>query len=389
MNSSGHTGIQLYMKIRVYKIISMKKVINVLAAALFTLSASAQNVDYVYTEAADLTIIGKLMPGKTANPYHRVDTTLYKGFTKRENHLVRMSSGMGCVFKTDSKSIYILTEFGQMDDPVNTSIISARGYDLYIKKDGEWLWASSGVSPRKDHSKPFVLITGMDGSEHECLLYFPTYSEVRSIKIGVEQGSSLKPIENPFRHRIAIWGSSFTHGSSTSRAGMAYPAQFTRGTGLQMLSLGCSGRCLLQDYFCDVLVDVEADAFVFDSFSNPRAGMIKERLVPFIDRMIEAHPGKPLIFQQTIYRERRNFNTEEEKKEQDKMDMASSIFKEIKSTPEGRKKYKDVYFIIPQACPPSHEASVDGVHPDNYGYTLWYKSIEKPIIKILKKYGIR
>ena len=170
---------------------------------------------------------------------------------------------------------------------------------------------------------------------------------------------------------------------------MTYPAQFSRSTGLQLLSLGCSGRCMLQDYFCDVLVDVDAEAFIFDSFSNPRATMIRERLVPFIDRMIAAHPGKPLIFQQTIYREKRNYNTQEADKEQAKMDMAAKIFKEIKSTPEGRKKYKDVYFIIPDACPASHEASVDGIHPDNYGYTLWAESIEKPVLKILKKYGIR
>ena len=117
--------------------------------------------------------------------------------------------------------------------------------------------------------------------------------------------------------------------------------------------------------------------------------MIRERLVPFIDRMIAAHPGKPMIFQQTIYRERRNFNTAEDEKEQAKMDMASLIFKEIKSTPEGRKKYKDVYFITPDACPQSHEATVDGVHPDNYGYTLWAKSIEKPVKRILRKYGIK
>ena len=368
----------------------MKRLFSLALLLAVSLSAAyAQDVSYVYTEAADLTIVGKLMPGKTANPYHRVDTTLYKGFTKRENELVRMSSGMACVFKTDSRSISILTEYGKLDDPVNTNIISARGYDLYIRQGGKWLWASSGVAPRSNPGKPLTLIAEMDGSEHECLLYFPLYSEERSIKIGVEEGSSLNAIDNPFRHRIAIWGSSYTHGSSTTRAGMAYPAQLSRATGLQMLSLGCSGRCMLQDYFCDVLVDVDADAFVFDSFSNPNADMIRERLVPFIDRMIAAHPGKPLIFQQTIYRERRNFNLKEDAKEQAKMDMAESIFKEIKSTPEGRKKYKDVYFIHPQACPPSHEASVDGVHPDNYGYTLWEASIRKPILKILRKYGIR
>ena len=78
-----------------------------------------------------------------------------------------------------------------------------------------------------------------------------------------------------------------------------------------------------------------------------------------------------------------------EEKEQAKMDVVLSIFKEIKSTPEGSKKYKDVYLIFPDACPDSHEASVDGVHPDNYGYTLWAKSIQKPVVRILKKYGIR
>ena len=367
----------------------MKKYLLITLIALFSMTMHAQKVEYVYTEAADLTLIGKLMPGKTQNPYHRVDTTLYKGFTSRENHLVRMSSGMGCVFKTNSRSIRIKTEYGQMDDPVNTSIISARGYDLYILQDGKWVWASSGVSPRNDLSKAFKIVDCMDGAEHTCLLYFPTYSEVKSIKIGVEKGAMMQSAENPFTHRIAIWGSSYTHGSCTSRAGMTYPAQFSRSTGLQLLSLGCSGRCMLQDYFCDVLVDVDAEAFIFDSFSNPHANMIRERLVPFIDRMIAAHPGKPLIFQQTIYRERNNFNTDSAEKEHAKMDMAAKIFKEIKSTPEGRKKYKDVYFIIPDACPASHEATVDGIHPDNYGYTLWAESIEKPVLKILKKYGIR
>lgn len=370
----------------------MKKLAIVVAVFAATLSLCAQtpkNVKYVYTEASDLTMFGKLMPGETPNPYHRVDTVKYKGFTATENFQVRMTSGMGCAFKTNSTSLSIVTEYGQLSYPNNTNGFSARGYDLYIKQDGEWLYASSGVQSDKRLAQPLTLISNMDGSEHECILYFPLYSEEYSIKIGVDEGSTIEAIENPFRHRIAIWGSSYTHGSSTSRAGMTYPAQFSRSTGFQLLSLGCSGRCLLQDYFCDVLCDVQADAFIFDSFSNPNAEMIRERLVPFIDRMIAAHPGVPMIFQQTIYRERRNFNTVEDAKEQAKMDMAASIFKEIKSTREGREKYKDVYFIYPDAVAGNRNATVDGVHPDNVGYSYWAKSIEKPVKKILARYGIR
>lgn len=366
----------------------MKKMLAFILTITLAFVAHAQ--EYVYTEASSLTMVGKLMPGMTSNPYHRIDTVRYKGFTKGENFQVRMSAGMSCAFTTNSRSISILTEYGQTSFPVNTTGLSARGYDLYVhQKDGSWLWAASGVSPDASLDKPLTLISSMDGTKHEFLLYFPLFSEEYSIKIGVEQGSDLKPAANPFRHRIAIWGSSYTHGTSTSRAGMTYPAQFARETGLQLLPLGCSGNSKLQPYFCDALIDVDAEAFIFDSFSNPNAALIKERLIPFIDRMVAAHPGKPLIFQQTIYRESRNFNTKTNSTEQAKIDMAESIFKELKATKEGREKYKDVYFIHPDVSAGDHEDTVDGIHPDNYGYTLWMKSIEKPILRILRRYGIR
>jgi lysophospholipase L1-like esterase len=125
------------------------------------------------------------------------------------------------------------------------------------------------------------------------------------------------------------------------------------------------------------------DAFVFDCFSNPDAKMIEERLFPFIEKIQAAHPGKPLIFQQTIYREGRNFSQSTEAKESAKQAMAEKLMK------EAVKKYDDVYFIQTNATDQMHSTSVDGIHPSDYGYTLWAESIRKPILKILKKYGIR
>lgn len=337
---------------------------------------------YVYTEASELTLCGKLMPD-TPNPYHRVDTCKFKGFTKAENLQVRMSSGISVAFKTNSTALRVRTKYGNPGWPTNTNGISGRGYDLYIKKDGKWLYAEAGVAGDAKLEKSFSLITDMDDSEKECLLYLPLYSEVNSVQIGVTEGALLEPLENPFRYRVAIFGSSYTHGSSTSRAGMSYPAQFSRNTGIQLLSLGCSGNCKLQDYFCDVLCAADVDAFIFDSFSNPSQAQIKERLVPFIEKLQKAHPGKPLIFQATIRRENRNFSMRCEKSEQDRIDLVEEMMSEIV------KKYPDVYFIRPNATSEDNNASVDGVHPSNYGYTLWAKSIEKPVLKILKKYGIK
>lgn len=335
--------------------------------------------EFVYTEASELTLTGKLMD--TPNPYHRVDTVRFKGFTKSENNQVRNSAGIAVAFRTDSKTISVVTDYGEVGWPNNTSGFSARGYDLYIRQDGRWIWAGAGVPG--DLGKPFNIISNMDGTMKECLMYLPLLSEEYSIKIGVEPGAVLVPLENPFRHRIGIFGSSFTHGVSTSRAGMTYPAIFSRETGLQLLSLGCNGNCKMQDYFADVLAAADVDAFIFDSFSNPSIEQIKERLFPFIEKLQAAHPGKPLIFQRTIYREWRNFNKKIDQEQAAKIEVADSLMK------IACKKYKDVYYIHPNASAPDHETSQDGTHPSDRGYQLWARSIEKPVKKILRKYGIR
>ena len=362
----------------------MKRLTVILAMALIAISAGAQtpkNVKYAYTEASDLNLIGKIID--TPNPYHRVDTVRYKGFTKGENEQVRSSAGLAVLFKTNSSVISVLADYGYMNRATNTMGISLRGYDLYIKKDGEWLYAASKAAGNGKEEDNLVIIKDMDGSMKECMLYLPIYSEEYSVKIGVQEGAVLESIESPFRHRIGIFGSSYTQGISTSRPGMSYPMQLMRMTGLQLLSLGCSGNCKMQPYFADVLCDADVDAFIFDCFSNPDAKMIEERLFPFIEKIQAAHPGKPLIFQQTIYRESRNFSLSAADKESKKQAMAEKLMK------EAVKKYKDVYFIQTNATNEIHSTSVDGIHPSDYGYTLWAESIRKPVVKILKKYGIR
>ena len=363
----------------------MKRSLLILGLILCSLAALAQtpkDVKYVFTEASDLNLIGKIHK-ETPNPYHRVDTVKYKGFTTGENRQVRCPAGLAVLFKTNSSVITVQTDWGWEYSSVATMPIAYRGYDLYIKDNGKWLWAASGATKPENGSDNLVLIKNMDNTEKECMLYLPNYSEVYSVKIGTQEGSSIEALESPFRHRIGIFGSSYTHGVSTSRPGMSYPMQLMRWTGLQFLSLGCSGNCKMQPYFADVLCDAEVDALVFDSFSNPDAKMIEERLFPFIEKIQSAHPDIPLIFQQTIYRERRNFDLNTEKVENAKQEMAAKLMK------EACKKYKNVYFIQTNATDELHETSVDGTHPGDYGYTLWAKSIEKPLLKILRKYGIK
>ena len=53
-----------------------------------------------------MTLAGKIFPD-TPNPYARIDTVRFKGFTKTENSQVRMSSGISVAFRTNSTTISV------------------------------------------------------------------------------------------------------------------------------------------------------------------------------------------------------------------------------------------------------------------------------------------
>ncbi len=360
----------------------MKKILSIAVLLLSCLQMQAEGARYAFTEASDLTLVGKLLTD-TPNPYHRVDTCRFKGFSKAENSQVRCSAGLAVLFSTNSSTITVKGEYGYVNRGENTMGIALHGYDLYIKKNGKWLYASAKCPRLSDLSANTVLIEGMDGTEKECMLYLPMYSEMKSVQIGIEEGAHIRALDSPFRHRIGIFGSSFTQGISISRSGMSYPMQFMRNTGLQLLSLGCSGNSKLQPYFAEVLKAADVDAIILDAFSNPNARLIEDRLFKFIEIVQEGHPDIPLIFMQTIYREGRNFSEKTDRYERDKMEMAQKMMK------EAMKRYKNVYFIYPDTGKEAHESSVDGIHPSDMGYQAWARSIEKPVRKILRKYGLR
>ena len=112
---------------------------------------------------------------------------------------------------------------------------------------------------------------------------------------------------------------------------------------------------------------------------DPTVEQIEERLIPFVEKIRKAHPDIPLIFQQTIYRESRNFSVVADEREKQKMEAVEKMMKRV------CRKFDNVYFIHPCATSPSHETSVDATHPDDYGYTLWAESIKKDVLDILDK----
>lgn len=356
----------------------MKHLLFLLSSIISLLGAGAQTR---FTDATELTLAGKGLP--TPHPYHRIDTTVYKGFTASENQKVRCGAGLAVVFKTNSSRIEALPAYAPfVYNGLSTPRVASGGFDLYIRRDGEWIYAAS-MAP-KHRGDTVTMVANMDRSLKECLLYLPNYSELLSLHIGVDGDAELQPMENPFRRKIMIFGSSFTHGVSTSRAGMSYPMQIARNTGLNFCSIACSGNSKLQPYFAHYLADVaDADAMVFDAFSNPDAEMIRERLIPFIEIIRSKQPATPLIFVQTIYRERGNFDLKSRETERCKRQAAREMMA------LAMERFEHVHFIDkPDLTGTDHVTSADGTHPSDLGYWRWAQNLQPELMKIFALYGI-
>ena len=216
------------------------------------------------------------------------------------------------------------------------------------------------------------------------MLYLPLFDRVDALEIGIDEDASIVTVENPFRHKIVFKGSSITHGASASRPGMTYPARFGRDNGFYVCNLGFSGKSRLQKEYARIIADTEADAFIFDAFSNPLADEINERFDEFVDIIRESHPDTPLIFLQTERRETRNFNMSIEAREAAKQKAAEDQMRERMKTD------RHLYFITSEDfLGHEHIATVDGTHPNDLGFTYMLESISPKILKILKKYGIK
>ena len=349
----------------------------------FVALASARQLKYV--DATQLNIIGKVL--STPKPFTRVDTEKYPFEDKTIQRYAEFSTGLMVVFSTDSRTIAAKWKTSPVNAGYNMNSILYKGLDLYIKKDGKWIFAgvgkpSMGKAPYDEHEG--IIVENMPEGTKECLLYLPVFDRIDALEIGIDESAAIAPMDNPFRYKIVFKGSSVTHGTAASRPGMTYPARFGRDNNFYVCNLGFSGKSKLQKEYARIIADTQADAFVFDAFSNPLADEINERFDDFVDIIRAAHPYTPLIFLQTERRETRNFNMVIEEREAAKQKAAEEQITERMKTD------RHIYFITSEDfLGHDHIATADGSHPTDLGFTYMLESISPKILKILKKYGIR
>lgn len=360
----------------------MKRVIAVAALVLVAVASyAAPKVSRKYVDASTLTVINKAQPGGGA--FERLDVARYT-LTDGADKVFRQSTGLAVVFRTNSSSISArwTTDY-RTPRPITTDVFED-GLDLFIRHEGEWVFAGIARPVLKGDRYEFVIVKHLPEGEKECMLYMPMYSRVSSLEIGIDRDAAIEAASSPFKHKVVFVGSSLTHGAAASRPGMSYVARVGRIINAETPNFGHNGQCRFQQHFVDIVCNTEADAFVFDAFSNPTGKAIEENLYDFVRKIRTKHKDTPLIFLQTIKRDNGIF---------DAKGRANNDYR-LRAATQGMarvcKDFRNVYFIDPAFdVGDDHTGTIDGLHLNDIGVERMLKVVGPRLKSILKKHGIK
>jgi hypothetical protein len=264
---------------------------------IFVLSPAAAQTDWTWTDARQLTLEGQGW-SETESPYDRLPAKA-KGVVRDPVwNLSHHAAGLCVRFKTDSKSIAVnwsLTSPNLNMPHMPTSGVS--GVDLYLRdSQGQWRWVSNG-RPGKQQNNTATLISGLDGSTHEGMIYFPLYNGVTELKIGTLPDSSIEPLSRPQESSrpIVFWGTSITHGACASRPGMVHTAMLGRRLDRPVINLGFSGNGRMESEVAELIAELDAEVFVIDCLPNLQAPEVQDRTPLLLEILRQAHPTTPIV----------------------------------------------------------------------------------------------
>lgn len=290
--------------------------------------------------------------------------------------LAEDSTGMVVRFKTDAPEIKAKWTVRHADLALpHMPATGVSGLDLYVRYKGNWRWLANGRPLAEVNEAD--LITGMSKTMREYQLYLPLYNGVKSVEIGVPEGSATEKLPRAEGTKpVVFYGTSITQGACASRPGMAFPSIVGRRLDVPIVDLGFSGSGRCEPEVADLLADLDPQVFVIDCLANMDLDKTDVRIRYLMKVFHEKHPDTPVILvENPVY-------------------GASYIYEDTAPARDGfNKVLKNIYddnkagwngklFYVKCAAMDGKdgESTVDGVHPSDLGLTRMADVIT-PVVK--------
>lgn len=352
-----------------------------MSSAPLLAQTATPTTDLEWLDAKKLTVEG-LGFKDVKSPYDRLPVRAEGVVPAPVWNLSRDSAGALVRFTAATTAIHARwTVTNQNLAGANITAIASSGLDLYARTDaGKWRWLGMGQPRFPDTTA--ALINGIPAAEREFMVYLPLRNGVTSLEFGVPKGATIKP--GPPRAAgskpILFYGTSITHGIGASRAGMTHVAMLGRIFNREVINLGFSGNGRMEPEVLKFVAELDPAVFVLDCLPNMNAQQVTERTVPGVKLLRESHPNTPILLV-----EDRNIQTgflvEARKKANDANHAA---LREAFAALQAEKVPQVYYLEGANLLGDDGEATVDGSHPTDLGFTRQAAEFERVLRPVLK-----
>ena len=258
---------------------------------------------------------------------------------------------------------------------------ATNGLDMYVKLDGKWQWCGIGKPSHTGLEQHAMIKEGfLPTRTYECIVYLPLYSGIASLQLGFSPQAKVTG-KASLAKPIVMYGTSILHGCSASRTGMTFGAMLGRSFEMPVVNLGFSGNGLMENYFADILSEIDASVYVLDCLPNMHslpAGEVYQRVKYLVTQLRKRHADTPIVLVEDRSYAHPNLTGKPIEYKQRKEQLKA--YQELKST------ISQLYYVEGnQLLGDDNEATVDGSHPSDLGMMRYFEVLKPVIAKALKK----
>lgn len=300
--------------------------------------------------------------------------------------LAQNSAGEMIAFYTNSPDVevrYITTSPNYSMPHMPSTGVS--GVDLYrIDSDGVEAYCAGRYSFGDDGVT--YKFTGMPTSPrhhklgYEYRLYLPLYNGVKSMQIGVREGSEFRFIPSRVERPIVLYGTSIAQGGCVSRPAMAWGTILQRALDLPLVNMGFSGNGRLEPEVLNYICEMDARLYILDCLPNILEYEVTEieRLTLDAVRQIRSKSAEPILLVDHV-----GYTTfDTNPKNQDYVIAANRASRRAyeKLLAEG---VRNLFYITREQMGITYEMAVDGNHLTDYGQLQQARAMESVVRDIL------
>ncbi|MBE1442057.1 SGNH/GDSL hydrolase family protein [Paenibacillus sp. OAS669] len=301
------------------------------------------------------------------------------------DRLANCTAGGQIRFRTNADRLAIHVRLGGPASMDHMPATGQNGFDAYIGEAGRERYAGTSRMKLSDTSYECILFEGAKGGKlRPVALHFPLYQSVLEVEIGLPPEALVEyDASYDGQGRLVFYGTSITQGGCAGRPGLAYTQQLGRRLKREVVNLGFSGNGKGEPELARIIRSIErVDAFVLDYEANCSTDRYCETLEPFIRLYREMQPEVPILVLSRIPYARESYDPSKRKERIVKRDFARHVVERLNQEGDSLLFFGDGSGLLGRSY---DECTVDGVHPNDLGFTRMAQGIYPMLKQILSE----